>query len=325
VLILATPLWLLLLPLPWLLWRTALKQKKNNGDNTAILHPQTELLMRLSNSTTQHSLPWLWLLGCALLLLALARPQWWDNQQHQGRNFLLAIDTSSSMRAQDFSENGQPISRLEMVKRVVNNFINQRQEDHLGLIVFGDDAFTLAPLTSDLDLIRHHLKQIKYGMAGQKTALGQAIALGVQRLREQDERSRILVLLTDGSNTAGNIHPLQALEMAKANKVRLYTIGIGSNAQTIFPRGPVEGSQLATLPVDEALLQQLAQQSSGRYYRAATPGELERIIADIEQLETITLSDDEIQLREWYSVPLFLGLCCIALSNWRKQRGVLPC
>ena len=323
-LILATPLWLLLLPLPWLLWRVVIKQRRNSSDNTAILHPQTELLMRLSNSTSQRSLPWLWLLGCVLLLLALARPQWWDKQQHEGRNFLLALDTSSSMRVQDFAENNQPLSRLEMVKRVVENFVNQRQGDHIGLLVFGDDAFTLAPLTSDLDLIRHHLKQIKDGMAGQKTALGQAIALGVQRLREQDARSRILVLLTDGSNTAGNIHPLLALEMAKENQVRLYAIGIGSNTQTLFPRGPVKGSQLATVPMDEPLLQQLAQQSGGRYYRAAAPGELDRIITDIEQLETITLRDEEVQPREWYSVPLLLGLCCIALSSWRRQREVLP-
>lgn len=321
---LATPWCLLLLPLPWLLWRTALKQQRNSSDNIAIIHPQTELLMRLNTSTTQRPLPWLWLLGCTLLLLALARPQWWDNQQHQGRNFLLALDASSSMRAQDFAENGQPVSRLEMVKRVVENFVNQRQGDRLGLLVFGDDAFTLAPLTSDLDLIRHHLKQIKDGMAGQKTALGQAIALGVQRLREQDERSRILVLLTDGSNTSGNIHPLQALAMAKANKVRIYTIGIGSNAQVMFPRGPVEGAQLATLPMDESLLQQLAQQSGGRYYRAAAPGELEHIISDIEQLETITLNDDQVQPREWYVVPLLLGLCCLALAGLREQREVLP-
>lgn len=321
---LATPWWLLLLPLPWLLWRSALKQRQGHGDNAAILHPQTELLMRLSNSTSQYSLPWLWLLGCTLLLLALARPQWWEKEQHEGRNFLLALDTSSSMRAQDFAENGRPVSRMEMVTRVVDNFISQRHGDNLGLLVFGDDAFTLAPLTSDIDLLRHHLKQVKDGMAGQKTALGHAIALGVQRLRDEDERSRILVLLTDGSNTAGTIHPLQALAMARANKVRLYTIGIGSNAQVMFPRGPVEKAQLATLPMDESLLQQLAQQSGGRYYRAAAPGELDKIITDIEQLETITLTDEQVQPYEWYSVPLLLGLCCLALAGWRERREVLP-
>lgn len=321
---LATPWWLLLLPLPWLLWRVAIRRQHGHGNHAAILHPQTELLLRLSNSARQRSLPWLWLLGCALLLLALARPQWWDNQQHQGRNFLLALDTSSSMRAQDFNDNGRPVSRMEMVKRVVERFVSQRHGDQIGLLVFGDDAFTLAPLTSDLDLIHHHLKQISEGLAGQKTALGQALALGVQRLREEDERSRILVLLTDGSNTAGNIQPLQALEMAKANKVRIYAIGIGSNAQVVFPRGPVEKAQLAMLPMDEPLLQQLAQQSGGRYYRAAAPGELDRIIADIERLETITLNDAQVRPYEWYSVPLLLGLCALALAGWREGREVLP-
>ena len=320
---LAAAWWLLLLPLPWLLWRSTCKQQPRYGVNVAILHPQTELLLQLSSSK-QRSLPWLWLIGSALLLLALARPQWWEKEQHEGRNFLLALDTSSSMRAQDFAENGQSVSRMEMVKRVVDNFISQRHGDHLGLLVFGDDAFTLAPLTSDIDLIRHHLKQVKDGMAGQKTALGQAIALGVQRLRDEDERSRILILLTDGSNTAGQIHPLQALAMAKDNKVRIYTIGIGSNAQVIFPRGPVQKAQLATVPMDETLLQRLAQQSGGRYYRAAAPTELDQIIADIEQLETIPITDEQVRPYEWYSVPLLFGLICLTLAGWRKQREVLP-
>ena len=321
---LATPWWLLLLPLPWLLWRIAFKQQQQGNHNRAILHPQTELLMRLSNSTAQRSVPWLWLFGSALLLLALSRPQWWDREQHDGRNFMLALDASSSMRAQDFSDNDQSVSRMQMVKRVVDNFISQRHGDHIGLLVFGDDAFTLAPLTSDIDLIRHHLKQVSDGVAGQKTALGQAIALGVQRLRDEDERSRILVLLTDGSNTAGNIHPLQALAMARANKVRIYTIGIGSNAQVMFPRGPVQQAQLATVPMDAALLQQLAQESGGRYYQTSAPGELDKIIADIEQLETIPLTDAQVQPVEWYSVPLLLGLGCLMLAGWREQREVLP-
>ena len=127
-----------------------------------------------------------------------------------------------------------------------------------------------------------------------------------------------------GSNTAGTIQPLQALAMAKANKVRIYSIGIGSNAEVMFPRGPMEKAQLATLPMDEALLQQLAQQSGGRYYRAAAAGELERIISDIEALETITLNDEQVQPYEWYSVPLLLGLCALALAGWREGREVLP-
>ena len=323
-LILAAPWWLLFLPLPWLLWRACFKQPAPNSRHRAITHPQTELLMRLSQTTTPTQLPWLWLIGVALLLLALARPQWWDNQQHEGRNFMLALDTSSSMRAEDFSDNGAPVSRMQMVKRVVDTFISQRHGDQLGLIVFGDDAFTLVPLTSDIALIRHHLKQLRDGVAGQKTALGQAIALGVQRLRDEDQRSRILVLLTDGSNTAGTIHPLQALAMAKGNGVRIYTIGIGSNSQVMFPRGPVQQAQLASVPLDETLLQQLAQESGGRYYRATAPGELDQIITDIEQLETITLTDDEVRPYEWYSVPLILGLCSLALSGWREQREVLP-
>lgn len=320
---LATPWWLLALPLPWLAWQAA--QIRNEPSNDAvILHPQTELLFQLSQQKESRKLPWLWFLACALFLLALARPQWIDENQTQGRNILLTLDTSSSMRTQDFVQNDKPTSRMEIVKQVVNDFIGQRQGDRIGLVVFGDDAFTLAPLTTDLDLIRHHLNNVDNGIAGQKTALGQAIALGVKRLQLQDDRSRIMILLTDGSNTSGEIHPLNALSMAKDWGVRIYAVGIGSDKKALFPRGPVQQPDFKAVPMDEALLQQIAEESGGRYYHAMDTDELSNIVNDIEQLESIKLPSNQQQKQEWYFLPLLLGLLFIAAARWQQQREVMP-
>ena len=322
---LAAPWWLAALPLlAGAAWLTRTRPTTAPGA-TALLHPQTALLMQLSRQMAKPSPPWWWLAGCALLLIALARPQWTSDAPHQGRNFLLAVDVSSSMKAQDFEEQGQLISRLEMVKRVVDGFIRQRQGDRIGLLVFADDAFTLAPMTTDQALLRHHLNTLNNGMAGQRTALGNALALGVKRLQSQDERSRSLILLTDGSNTAGNIHPLNALQLAQQYGVRIYSVGIGSNQPVMFPRGPAQSPDFKQVPMDEALLKRLASESGGQYYRAAAAGDLTRIVADIETLETIPLERQLSQPREWYRLPLSIGLGLLLLHLWRTQREVLPC
>ncbi len=323
---LAAPWWLAALPvLLGATWLRKRRQPPPRASATALLHPQTALLMQLSQQVAKPPLPWWWLAGCALLLFALARPQWSGDPQHQGRNFLLAVDVSSSMKAQDFEEQGRLISRLEMVKRVVDSFVRQRQGDRIGLLIFADDAFTLAPLTTDQALLRHHLNTLNNGMAGQRTALGNAIALGVKRLQSQDERSRSLILLTDGSNTAGNIHPLNALQLAQHNGVRIYSVGIGSDNQVMFPRGPAQSPDFAHVPMDEALLQRLATDSGGQYYRASAPGDLERIIDDIETLETIPLERQLTRPQEWYHLPLGLGLALLLFQRWRARREVLPC
>ncbi len=320
---LATPLWLLALPLPLVFWWLAQqRQQKQAVQNMALYHPQAALLASLSQQT-RHSLPWFWLLGCTLLFLALSRPQWLGDTEHQGRNFMLAIDISSSMKAQDFFINGRAVNRLDTVKHVVNRFIEQRQGDRIGLIVFADDAYTLAPISSDLQLIKRLVKDIDQGMAGQRTAMGQAIALGVKRLERLEGKSRNLILLTDGSNTAGEIHPLNALEIAKLHQVKIYSVGVGNPGKVLFQRGPVEDPDFIEVPLDEALLQQLANESGGHYYRAGDTGSLEQIMTDIEELETIALEDLNNPPQEWYLLPLLTGLVLLALAQWRAAREVM--
>jgi Ca-activated chloride channel family protein len=317
----ATPLWLLALPLPWLAWWLGRRRRAASRGASALYHPQAELLARLSRET-RGRLPWLWLLGCSLLLLALTRPQWLDDE-HQGRNFLLAIDISSSMKAQDFFVDGRAVNRLDAVKYVARNFIEQRRGDRIGLLVFADDAYTLVPLSGDLGLVRHQLDQIDQGMAGQKTALGQAIALGVKRLERQDAHSRNLILLSDGSNTAGDIHPLNALQIAKLKGVKIYTIGVGNPGKVLFQRGPVEQPDYVAVPLDEKLLKQLATETGGHYYNAGNTEALEQIMADIEQQETVPLRQTGSPPVEWYLAPLLAGLLLLGLARWRSNREVL--
>lgn len=323
---LAAPLWLLALPLPWLLWRwLRLRPPRRKAMIAALRHPQMELLEQLGQSgTSRRRTPWLWLLGCTLVLLALARPQTPDPATLPGRNILLALDTSGSMRAMDFSIDGQAVSRLDMVKRVVSDFLARRARDRIGLIIFGDEAMTLAPLSTDHALLRTLLGEVHHDMAGERTAIGTAIALGIKRLQQTDVRSRILVLLTDGTNTAGEITPNAALHLALSQQVKIYTIGIGSHGKVVFPRGPNQAPDYKEVPLDETLLQHLAGSSGGRYYRATNTDELTRIIADIDALETVPLRHGETLQQEWYWPPLMLGLLVLLLAQWRAQRSVAP-
>jgi len=321
---LAEPIWLLALPLPWIMWLLAQQRHhKQTGQTTALYHPQAALLASLSQQGRKTNLPWLWLIGCCLLLLTLSRPQWLSGDEHQGRNFMLAIDISSSMKAQDFFVNGQASNRLDTVKHVIKQFIEQRQGDRIGLIVFADDAYTLAPMSSDLNLIQRLVKDIDQGMAGQKTALGQAIALGVKRLEQLPGESRNLILLTDGSNTAGEIHPLNALEMAKLHAIKIYSIGVGNTGKVLFQRGPVEDPDFIEVPLDEVLLQQLADETNGKYFRAGDTQGLHKIITDIERGETVALTQQNVPPSEWYLAPLLTGLLLLALSQWRRSREVM--
>ena len=318
---LASPIWLLALPLPLILWWLAQQRRqKQVAQTTALYHPQAALLASLSQQGRKRSLPWLWLFGCSLLLLALSRPQWLAGDEHQGRNFMLAIDISSSMKAQDFFINGQAVNRLDTVKHVIRQFISQRHGDRIGLIVFADDAYTLAPMSSDLSLIQYLIKDIDQGMAGQKTALGQAIALGVKRLEQLPGESRNLILLTDGSNTAGEIHPLNALEMAKLHRVKIYSIGVGNPGKVLFQRGPVEKPDFIEVPLDEALLQRLAEETGGSYFRAGDTQGLQQVITDIERSKTVTLTQQNNPPSEWYPAPLLLGLLLLSLSQWQRNR-----
>jgi len=331
----ATPYWLLLLPLPYLLWRFAVRSEgplsstSNSDDVAAIRHSQAELLIQLASAANQRSrLPWLWLLGCALLFVSAARPQWLHNDEpikRPGHDMMLAVDISGSMLAQDFINEGRTTSRIDISKTMGQQFLKQRKGDRVGLIAFADDAFTFMPLTTDLTMAHDFLGEISNGLAGERTALGDAIALAADHMRERAARSRILILLTDGSHTAGRVSPESAILLAQEYRLRIYTIGVGTNSTVAFPRGPVQQPLYTELPLNQDLLQRIASETGGQYFHANDSQTLQAIFNEIDKLEPIDIADPTLIPRdEWFWLPLLLALALLLLNERNMRQQVLP-
>ncbi|MDX1756644.1 MAG: VWA domain-containing protein [Marinobacter sp.] len=230
---------------------------------------------------------WLLLIAWGLLVVALARPQQVGEQVQMpitGRDLLLAVDISPSMDERDMVVQGRTINRLQAVKRVLREFIVKRQGDRLGLLLFGSQPYIQAPLSFDHETINTLLDEAGIGMAGRATAIGDAIGLAIKRLRDRPEGQRVVILLTDGANTAGEVAPDTATDIARDAGVRIYTVGIG--AESLIQRGRrINPSR----DLDEALLKRIAEQTGGRYFRARSLPELELIYESINQLEPIEL------------------------------------
>ncbi len=255
------------------------------------------------------------LLAWAFLVTAVARPQFIGDTVKQsitGRSLMLAVDISGSMQAADMVIGGQAVTRLDAVKVVASDFIKKRKGDRIGLILFGSQAYLQAPLTFDRKTVNILLGESQLGLAGRETAIGDAIGLAVKRLRKEDKKNRVLILLTDGANTTGNVDPLKAADLAAQEKVKIYTIGIGADGrviQTPFGRQRVGGSDL-----DEPTLTAIAEKTNGRYFRARDVKDLQNIYAALDKVEPI--SKDELSYRpikELYYYPLALAL---ALSTF---------
>ncbi len=317
------PLILWLLPLPllsyWLL--PAAKQ-----ESSALLVPFYQQLASAETATlkpgqtSKLKLLILSLIWCATLL-ACARPMWIGdpiNLPASGRDLLLAVDISGSMETPDMQWQGEPINRLTTVKKVVGEFVQRREADRLGLILFGTRAYLQTPLTFDRNTVDRLLQEAQLGFAGEKTAIGDAIALSVKRLRDRPQESRVLILLTDGANTAGEIEPLKAAELAAQSRVKIYTIGIGAD-EMVKPGlfGTRFGARRVnpSADLDEASLQTIAQNTGGQYFRARSLEDLEKIYAVLDTLEP---SEQEAEVfrptRALFHWPL--GLALLLSSIW---------
>lgn len=229
------------------------------------------------------------------LITALARPHILGEVVElptSGRDLILAVDLSGSMDIEDMQWKGRPVNRLFTVKQVLNDFIEQRQGDRLGLVLFGSQAYLQAPLTFDWQTVQTLMNEAQIGLAGKRTAIGDAVGLTIKRLQSNPEQSRVVILLTDGANTAGEVEPLKAAELAQQSKVKIYTIGLGADAMEIssfFGTRQVNPSR----DLDEGTLQKMAEITGGHYFRARDSKELEQIYAMIDQLEP-TEKDPEI-------------------------------
>jgi Ca-activated chloride channel family protein len=311
--------WLfLLLPLP--LFLLLLKPTANNS--TTRLRIPSFASHNLNNQHVEPSARKLntleWLLW-ALLVTASANPTWLDEPislPNEGRDIMLAVDLSGSMTEQDMAYNGQYVDRLTMVKAVLSDFIEQRQGDRLGLILFGDTAFLQTPLTRDVKTVSKMLTEAQIGLVGRATAIGDALGLSVKRFASKKESNRIVVLLTDGQNTAGNLDPEDALLLAREEGIKVYTIGVGSDNPrgfSLFNMGS-GGSNL-----DESLLKNIAEQTGGLYFRAKDVAGLQQIYAELDKLEPISADEQTFRPQTaLFYYPLLLAILLISAMAFLK-------
>lgn len=260
-----------------------------------------------------------------LIIVAIARPQEGKKEtevESTGVDIILTLDTSGSMRAMDFTIDGKPVTRLDAVKDVAASFIEKRAGDRIGMVVFGNEAFTQAPLTLDHTLLVKLLNGLEIGMAGDSTAIGQALAVSVERIKDIKAKSKIIILMTDGRNNAGEIAPDKAAEIAAAFGVKVYTIGIGTNGPAPFVVDTPFGKRVVheRVDLDEGTLKAIAAITGARYFRATDTKELVKIYGEIDKFEKTEVKVKEYMEYEerfyWFLLPaMFLFLCEIVLAR----------
>lgn len=291
----AWPWMFLVLPLPWLVRRFVAPADPARG--AALRVPFLRELARPGQVARLGHRQWpLWLALAAWILLVVAsgRPQWLGDPVAlpvSGRDLVLAVDLSQSMQERDFQLRGQWVDRLTATKWVADDFIARREGDRIGLILFGEQAYLQTPLTFDRTTVLTLLNEAQIGLAGRATAIGDAIGLAVKRLRRDDRSERVLVLMTDGANTAGEVEPLQAAELAAREGLTIYTIGIGADEMIV--RGLLGTRRVnPSAELDEDTLRAIAAQTGGRYFRARDTAELDNIYRLLDELEPVE-SDPE--------------------------------
>lgn len=319
---LAWPLALLALPLPLLMH--AWKRRPEPGAALRVPYAADEL--QALSAGGRSSVAWLrilllWL-GWIALCVAMARPQQLGEAitpPQQGRQMMLAMDVSGSMSEADMVLGARPVERLTAAKAVLADFLDRRAGDRVGLLVFGDRAYTLTPLTADLSSVRDQLRDSVVGLAGRETAIGDAIALAVKRLRAQPEGQRVLILLTDGVSNAGVLEPLRAAELARAEGVRVHTVAFGGDGSMRMFGFSIPADRD---PVDEATLRRIATMTGGRFFRARDTDQLAGIYDELDRLEPIAAKGPTLRPRtERYPWPLAIALLLGTLAwLWPERR-----
>jgi Ca-activated chloride channel family protein len=316
-------LWLLLL-IPLLAWL-----KGRFGGTPGVVFSSTQTLRSIGvrrRSRAGDLLTALTLAAFAALVIALARPQLGrtiTRTQASGIDIMLAMDVSGSMQAEDFTIGGQRANRLEAVKRVAQQFIDQRPNDRIGIVAFAGRPYLVSPLTLDHDWLVRNLDRVQLGLVEDGTAIGSALAMAENRLKDKPGKTKIIVLLTDGSNNAGKVMPLTAAEAAKALGMRIYTIGTGTRGyapvpvttpfgQTIYQNMPVD--------IDEDMLKKIASTAGGEYFRATDTRTLEDIFGEIDKLEKTKIEVEKIaQYRDLFPWFLVAGVSLLTLEILASQ------
>ena len=314
---------LLLLLIPYIIWYV---QFRNRGKR------KMEASITFSDASVYRNAPMSWrvrliylpmLLRCAafvLIVMAMARPQThnaWDEKTVEGIDIMLAMDVSTSMLAEDLAPN-----RIEAAKQVAAEFVTDRPNDNIGLTIFAGEAFTQCPMTTDHASLLNLLRAVRtdiaaHGLISDGTAIGMGLANAVSRLKASKAKSRVVILLTDGSNNMGDISPMTAAQIAKSMGIRVYTIGVGTNKVARYPMPVAGGVQYVNIPVeiDTKTLRNIAAMSDGHFYRATNTKDLRRIYKDIDQLEKSRLNVKKFTKRyEAYQPFALAALLMLALE-----------
>jgi Ca-activated chloride channel family protein len=326
----AWPYAFLLLPLLWLcqwLW-----PKKSKNEEAMLRVPFLARVQALNNLPKSNRISghffrkFLSLLAWVCIVIACANPQWLGNPlpiKQDGRNIMMVIDLSPSMQIPDLVRNSKNISRLQTVKEVASGFIDKRQGDKLGLILFASKAYLQTPLTFDRQTVQTMLNDATIGLAGDRTAIGDAVGLGIKKLSTENINSRVLILLTDGGNNSGSIDPADAAQLAKDEKIKIYAVGIGATQMVV---NGMFGSQVVnpSADLDEDMLKKITSLTGGQYFRAQDDKTLTNILDVINQLEPVSAESKtarpETSLFYW---PLAAALLFFSLLIFPNITGMV--
>lgn len=316
---LASPWILLILPLPWLIWFFMPRAVVHLP--SALKIPFFKALMGMVENNqrylAQQKRLILFFLAWILIVLALAGPRWIGEPQplaREGYNIMLALDISGSMELSDMMLHGRPATRLAVVKQAAEQFVLERVGDRIGLILFGSRAYLQTPLTYDHHNVLLRLEDATVGLAGNTTSLGDALGLAIKRLQNVPSQGRMIILLTDGVNNTGVLAPIKAAELARADGIKVYTIGLGVESE-VQPFDQVFMNMSGAADLDEETLKEVSQLTGGHYFRATDMKSLQTIYHTINQMEKISQEQATIRPQhEYYPWPL--GLAVLLLLSW---------
>lgn len=306
-----------------ILWRG------RRGPVAAVEYPDVSLTRDIARRTRSRFGGLVWLLpivAAALMIVGLARPQRTHSRTEvtaNGIDIVLGLDVSGSMQALDFAIDNHRVNRIAVVKSVVSQFIDERPNDRVGLIAFAASPYIVSPLTLDHDWLLQNLERISGTIGDDGTAIGSAIAVGVNHLRATAAKSKVLILLTDGVNNSGKISPLAAAEAARALGVKVYTIGVGVRGKAPIPVRDEAGNThviMANVDVDEKMLEAVAEETGGQFYRATDTDSLRKIYEQINRFETSAQTVQKFEhVEELYKWPLFPSLGVLAIGLLLQQ------
>jgi Ca-activated chloride channel homolog len=302
------------------------------GGTPGILFSSTQLVVAVGKkrrSSIGGILSSLVYAAMACLIVALARPQTGQTLEHvqaSGVDIMLVLDVSGSMRAEDYVDGDKRVNRIDMVKRVTQQFIEARPNDRIGIIAFAGRPYLVSPITLDHDWLISNLDRVQIGMVEDSTAIGSALASAANRLKDRDSKTKIIVLLTDGANNAGKVLPLTAAEAAKALGIKIYTIVAGSNDPIPFPVKLSDGRTVLMnlpagyFPIDEKLLAQIAKIGDGKYFRATDTTSMDKAFQEIDRLEKTKIEvEKSVDYHDYFPLLLLLAFLLLGAEALLSQ------